>query len=91
MSGLPAAHIADASGLISLEALPGNVMIDEDARTVSVPASVRYGDLARPLQQSGWALSNLPTHDSPDSRRLVEAYDPRGVFRTPFLERTVLA
>jgi alditol oxidase len=53
--------IADASGLISLEALPGNVMIDEDAQTVSGPASMRYGDVARQLQQAGWALSNLPS------------------------------
>jgi alditol oxidase len=27
----------------------------------------------------------------PDFRRLVETHDPRGVFRTPFLERTVFA
>jgi alditol oxidase len=53
--------IADASGLISLEALPGNVVIDEDAQTVSGPASMRYGDVARQLQQAGWALSNLPS------------------------------
>jgi alditol oxidase len=53
--------IADASGLITLEALPGEVTIDEDARTVSVPGSMRYGDLARHLQETGWALSNLPS------------------------------
>ena len=53
--------IADAAGILSLEALPGSVRIDEDARTVSVPASVRYGDVARQLQESGWALSNLPS------------------------------
>jgi xylitol oxidase len=53
--------ISDAAGLISLEALPGNVIIDEDARTVSIPAGTRYGDLARQLHESGWALSNLPS------------------------------
>jgi alditol oxidase len=53
--------VADAAGLISLEALPGSVTIDEDARTVSVPAGIRYGDLARQLYESGWALSNLPS------------------------------
>jgi alditol oxidase len=53
--------IADAAGILSLEALPGSVRIDEDARTVSVPASMRYGDVARQLQESGWALSNLPS------------------------------
>jgi xylitol oxidase len=51
--------IGDADGLISLEALPGKIMIDEDASTVSVPAGLRYGDLARQLHDSGWALSNL--------------------------------
>jgi alditol oxidase len=53
--------IADAAGLISLQALPGSVTIDEDARTVSVPAGTRYGELARQLHESGWALSNLPS------------------------------
>lgn len=53
--------IADADGMISLEALPANVTIDQDARTVTVPAAMRYGDLARLLQEAGWALSNLPS------------------------------
>jgi alditol oxidase len=53
--------IADADGLISLEAMPGEVIIDQDAQAVSAPAGVRYGDLARRLQESGWALSNLPS------------------------------
>jgi alditol oxidase len=53
--------IADAGGIVSLEALPGSVRIDEDARTVLVPATMRYGDLARHLQEAGWALSNLPS------------------------------
>ena len=35
--------------------------IDEDARTVSVPAATRYGDLARHSHEAGWALSNLPS------------------------------
>ena len=53
--------VADAAGLITLQSLPGSITIDEDARTVSVPARTRYGDLARQLQDSGWALSNLPS------------------------------
>ena len=53
--------IGDAVGLVSLEALPGNMKIDEEARAVSVPAGMRYGDLARHLEGSGWALSNLPS------------------------------
>lgn len=53
--------ISDADGLISLESLPGEVIIDENTTTVSVPAGMRYGDLARRLQGSGWALRNLPS------------------------------
>ena len=47
--------------MVSLEALPGNVMINQDAHTVTLPATMRYGDLARQLQEAGWALSNLPS------------------------------
>ena len=36
--------------------------IDEDARSVSVPAAMRYGNLARQLHEAGWALSNLPSY-----------------------------
>ena len=53
--------ISDAAGLISLESLPGEVIINENAATVTVPAGMRYGDLARRLQESGWALRNLPS------------------------------
>jgi xylitol oxidase len=53
--------IADAVGIVSLEALPGSVRINEDTHTVSVPAAMRYGDLARHLHEAGWALSNLPS------------------------------
>ncbi len=53
--------ISDADGLISLQSLPGEVIIDENSATVSVPAGMRYGDLARRLQGSGWALRNLPS------------------------------
>jgi alditol oxidase len=53
--------VADAAGIVSLEALPGDVMINQDAHTVTVAAAMRYGDLARQLQEAGWALSNLPS------------------------------
>jgi alditol oxidase len=53
--------IADAAALVSLDALPGSVTIEADARTVTVPAAMRYGDLARDLHEAGWALRNLPS------------------------------
>lgn len=52
--------IADTSGeLISLGRLDGDLVIDEDRRTVSLPGGLRYGDLAEPLESRGWALQNL--------------------------------
>jgi alditol oxidase len=51
--------IADAPELISLTELPGEPVIDATARTVTVPARIRYGELAVLLQEAGWALSNL--------------------------------
>jgi xylitol oxidase len=52
-------EVADATELISLAALEGEVGIDEDAATVSLPAGMRYGELAILLQRGGWALANL--------------------------------
>jgi alditol oxidase len=51
--------IADANELISLAELPGEPTIDTEARTVTVPARMRYGELAVVLQEAGWALSNM--------------------------------
>lgn len=51
--------IADASELISLENLPANVVVDHKARTVSLSGGVKYGDLARILNEEGVALHNL--------------------------------
>lgn len=52
--------LADTDGvLISTTALPSEIRIDADARTVTVGGGVRYGDLARELQAQGWALHNL--------------------------------
>jgi xylitol oxidase len=49
--------IADADELVSLDALPGKVEHAEG--TVSVPATMRYGDLAMALDAHGLALANL--------------------------------
>jgi xylitol oxidase len=52
--------LADTSGhLISLDRFELDLVIDEDARTASFSAGVRYGDLASELQQRGWAIHNL--------------------------------
>lgn len=52
--------LADIDGvLIDTTGLPGDIRIDQEARTVTVGGGVRYGDLARELQRSGWALHNL--------------------------------
>ena len=52
--------LADTSGnLISLDRLPVDLVIDEDARTASFSPGIRYGDLATLLQERGWALHNL--------------------------------
>ena len=51
--------IADADELLSLDDLPVEVAVDGDAGTVSVPAAMRYGELAGRLRAEGLALANL--------------------------------
>jgi xylitol oxidase len=51
--------IADAEELVSLEALPGEIVVDPGAMAVDVPAWTRYGELAAALQGEGMALANL--------------------------------
>ncbi|GEM86756.1 D-arabinono-1,4-lactone oxidase [Meiothermus granaticius] len=52
--------IADTSGeLLSLEAMPPEVSINPQERTVTVNAWMRYGELALPLEAAGYALFNL--------------------------------
>lgn len=52
--------IADSDGvLVGTAALPREVRIDAASRTATVAAGMRYGDVARALQQQGWALHNL--------------------------------
>jgi xylitol oxidase len=53
-------HIADTTGdLIAVDRLNAAITIDADERTVTVPAGMRYGDLATRLHAEGWALGNL--------------------------------
>ena len=51
--------IADSAELLSLEALPPDVVVDHASRTVAASASVSYGALARALAAEGLALHNL--------------------------------
>jgi alditol oxidase len=45
--------------LVSVTGLPGDPVLDADARTVTIGAGVTYGVLAAWLQDHGWALPNL--------------------------------
>ena len=52
--------IADSAGImVNLEKLDGEPVLDRLARTVTVTAGTRYGDLAAFLVQHGYALHNL--------------------------------
>jgi xylitol oxidase len=51
--------IADSAELVALDGLPGEVAVDHAAGTVSCPAALRYGELARVLAAEGVALANL--------------------------------
>lgn len=52
--------VADTDGtLVSLAELGSDIDIDSAARTVSAPGGIRYGELARHLDERGWALHNL--------------------------------
>ena len=51
--------ISDGEELVTLDNLPGEVTIDRDAQTVSLPSQLRYGELAGRLEAEGLALSNL--------------------------------
>jgi alditol oxidase len=51
--------IADSSELISLENLPADVVVDHEAHTVSLSGGVKYGNLAKTLNEEGVALHTL--------------------------------
>ncbi|WP_235833617.1 FAD-binding protein [Aeromicrobium chenweiae] len=52
--------IADTDAAqVSVGRLPVVVDVDETARTVTVSAGLRYGELVERLDQQGWALPNL--------------------------------
>ncbi|MGN6126391.1 MAG: FAD-binding protein [Humibacter sp.] len=52
--------IADSAGVqLAMTSLPPRFDLDEAARTVTVSAGARYGDIAEQLHAAGWALPNL--------------------------------
>lgn len=51
--------IGDADELVSLEAMPADVMIDPAGGTVTLAAGLRYGDLVPHLDDAGLALHSL--------------------------------
>ena len=52
--------IADTNSVsINLEKMPADIQIDKDARTVRVPAGLKYGELATALHERGWAIHNM--------------------------------
>jgi xylitol oxidase len=51
--------IADSSELITLEAMPSDVVVDHAANTVSFNAALKYGELVDTLSAEGVALHNL--------------------------------
>ncbi len=51
--------IADSDELVSLEALPADIVVDRDAGTVAFTGPLRYGDLAEALAPQALALHNL--------------------------------
>ena len=51
--------IADSASLVALDGLPGEIVVDATAETVSVPPWVTYAALAEALNRGGLALENL--------------------------------
>ena len=51
--------IADSLQLVTLEAMPNEVVVDRATSTVSLNAALKYGELAETLKAEGVALHNL--------------------------------
>jgi xylitol oxidase len=52
--------VADTTGdLVSVARLPRRIEVDDEARTVTVSAGLRFGEIAPELDRAGWALANL--------------------------------
>jgi alditol oxidase len=51
--------IADSAELVALDALPGEIVVDSTAETVTVPSHTTYAALAEALNHAGLALHNM--------------------------------
>ena len=51
--------IADSAELVALDALPGEIVVDGTAETVTVPGHTTYAALAQALNRAGLALHNM--------------------------------
>ena len=51
--------IPDSAELVALDGLPGEILVDQEAGTVTVPASATYAALAEALNRAGLALHNM--------------------------------
>jgi alditol oxidase len=51
--------IADSGALVSLDAMPRDVVVDRKGRTISCSGATRYGELVRGLEPNCMALANL--------------------------------
>jgi xylitol oxidase len=52
--------VADtAHDLVSLARLPRRIAVDAERSTVTIDGAIRYGELCRPLDESGFALHNM--------------------------------
>ena len=51
--------IADSAALVALDGLPGEIVVDSTAETVTLPGHTTYAALAEALNRGGLALENL--------------------------------
>jgi len=53
---------ADSDGVIvALDRMAPDLVVDPDARTVTVGSAIRLGDLGRQLHELGWAIAAMPS------------------------------
>lgn len=73
--------IADSTELVTLAGLPADVVVERAAGTVSFGAGMTYGDLAGLLWREGFALHNMAS--LPTSQSRAPSQPPPTVRATP--------